>query len=92
VALLFEWDPQEARQNVRKHGVSFVKAATVFGDPLSVTIEDPVHSTREDRLLTIGLSTDGRLLVVAHAEREDAMRIISARRATARERIMYEEE
>jgi uncharacterized DUF497 family protein len=68
-----------------------VEAATVFGDPLSLTVEDPVHSMQEDRLLTLGLSVDGRIVVVVHTERGDAIRIISARRATARERTMYEE-
>jgi len=91
VALLFEWDSDKAQQNARGHDVSFEEAATVFGDPLSLTIDDPVHSTEEDRFVTLGRSVDGRLLVVVHTERGDTVRIISARRATRRERTAYEE-
>ena len=91
MALLFEWDLEKARQNVRKHRVSFEEAATVFGDPLSLTIDDPAHSVEEDRFVTLGLSVNRRLLVVVHAERGDTLRIISARRATARERRAYEQ-
>jgi len=74
-----------------KHGVSFQEAATVFGDPLAVTYFDPDHSDEEDRFLTFGHSTDGRLLVVSHTDREDRVRIISVREATRRERKQYEE-
>ena len=91
MTLLFEWDRAKARQNARKHGVSFEEAATVFGDSLSLTIDDSVPSVGEDRFVTIGLSADGRLLVVVHTERGDTVRIITARRATARERTAYEE-
>jgi uncharacterized DUF497 family protein len=91
VALDFDWDEEKARQNARRHGVSFEEAATVFGDPLSLTIDDPAHSRDEDRFVTLGLSVDGRLLVVVHTERGDTVRIISARRATTRERTAYEE-
>ncbi len=90
MALLFEWDPDKARQNARKHGVSFEEAASVLGDPLSLTIADPVHSVGEARLVTLGLSVNRRLLVVVHTERGETVRIISARRATARERTAYE--
>jgi hypothetical protein len=90
--LTFEWDPDKAGENERKHGVSFAEAATVFGDPLSVTVADPDHSVGEVRFLTIGMSHQQRLLVVAHADRDDAVRMISARAATRAERKTYEEE
>jgi hypothetical protein len=86
----FEWDREKAAQNLRKHGVSFDEACTVFGDPLAATIEDPQHSIREQRFITIGRSALGRLVVVVHAERGDRARLISARRATPRERRTYE--
>jgi uncharacterized DUF497 family protein len=88
----FEWDSDKAASNVRKHKVSFDEAATVFGDPLSGTFEDPDHSIEEDRWITIGTSVRGRVLVVSHTNRGDRIRIISARRATPRERKAYEEE
>jgi hypothetical protein len=86
----FEWHVAKAAGNVTKHGVSFDEASTVFGDPLAGTILDPRHSTDEGRFVTIGLSTRQRLIVVAHADRDDRVRIISARRATRRERRKYE--
>ena len=86
----FEWDPAKATRNLAKHGVSFDEASTVFGDPLAGTIVDPRHSMDETRFVTIGYSTSRRLLVVAHVDRGEAVRIISARRATRRERIRYE--
>ena len=86
-----DWDEHKAYANLRKHGVSFAEAATVFGDPLSVTIPDPLHSIGEDRFVTLGLSFRSRLLVVVHADSEESVRIISARLATGRERNMYEE-
>ena len=89
--LLFEWDERKAKANVSKHGVSLDEAATVFGDPLSLTIPGPLHSTRERRFVTIGSSYRRRLLVVVHAERGHYIRIISARRATRRERTEYEQ-
>lgn len=92
VALLFEWDPKKSTANLRKHRVSFKEATTVFGDPLSVTIEDPDRPGGEQRSLTLGLSNRARLLVVVHAKRGDRIRIISARRATRHERRTYEEE
>ncbi len=91
MALLFEWDGEKARQNLAKHSISFEEAATVLGDPLSLTIEDSAHSTDEDRLITIGNSAGQRLLVVAHVERGERIRIISARRATRHERLDYEQ-
>jgi len=92
MALTFGWNPEKNEQNLKKHGVSFSEAATVFGDPLSVTIQDPDHSVDEERFLTMGLSYRRRLLVVSHTERQGWIRIISARSATAHERRNYEEE
>lgn len=89
--LTFEWDPTKAETNAAKHGVSFEEAATSFGDLLSLTIDDPTHSGNENRLVTVGLSVRGRLLVVVHTERGESIRIISARLATTRERRTYEE-
>jgi uncharacterized protein len=86
----FEWDAQKAAQNLAKHGVSFDEASTVFGDPLAGTILDPRQSSDELRFVTIGLSASRRLIVVAHAERDERIRIISARRATRLERRSYE--
>lgn len=86
----FEWDQNKADANVRKHGVSFEEAATVFGDPLSLTAYDPDHSLEEDRFITMGTSSDGRLLLVSHTDRDDRIRLISARVATKRERRAYE--
>ena len=88
----FEWDPEKAETNERKHGVSFHEAASVFGDPLAITFQDPDHSMEEERFLTFGLSGFDRLLVVSHAERKDLTRIISARAMTRKERRIYEEE
>ena len=88
----FEWDPAKARRNRRKHRVSFQEAATVFGDPLAMTFLDPDHSTSEQRFITVGVSSTNRILIVAHADRGENVRIISARRATQTERKYYEEE
>jgi hypothetical protein len=88
----FEWDPNKAEINQRKHRVTFAEATSVFADPLSTTFYDPDHSLDEDRHIIIGQSSAGRLLVVAHAERDDRIRIISAREATRRERAFYEEQ
>jgi uncharacterized DUF497 family protein len=90
--LQFEWDSARAVENLTKHGVSFQEAATVFRDPLSATGADPDHSIGEERFITFGVSTSGRLLVVAHTEDGDTIRIITARPATAAERKIYEEE
>jgi uncharacterized DUF497 family protein len=86
----FEWDPEKAHQNAAKHGVSFEEAATMFGDPLAVTIDDPDHSHDERRFLTTGLTRRQRLIIVGHTDREGRVRIINAREATARERSQYE--
>ena len=86
------WNAEKAATNLRKHGVDFHEAATCFGDPLSLTIPNPDHSVTEERWILMGLSTAGRLLVVAHVERGDEIRIVTARRATRRERISYEED
>jgi uncharacterized DUF497 family protein len=87
----YEWDPDKAAANVKKHGVSFEEAASVFLDPSALTFWDPDHSAEEDREITIGRSAQQRILFVAHAARGDRIRIISARRATSRERRQYEE-
>jgi uncharacterized DUF497 family protein len=87
----YEWDPFKAAANARKHHVSFEEAASVFLDPAALTFLDPDHSVSEDRALTIGRSVRRRVLLVAHTERDDRIRIISARRATRREREQYEE-
>ena len=87
----FEWDPLKATSNVQKHNVSFQEAATVFQDVLSVTFPDPDHSIGESRYVMIGLSRYGQLLVVAHTERGDRIRIISARRTTRNEQRFYED-
>jgi hypothetical protein len=79
-------------KNSRKHGVTFREAATVFGDPLAITFNDPDHSIEEDRYLTFGVSRFGRLLVVSHGDCGDMVRIISARQVTRRERRIYEED
>lgn len=86
----FEWDPDKATSNAGKHGVTFEEAATVLGDPLSLTAYDPDHSDEEDRYITMGTSANGRLLLVSHTDRDDRIRIISAREATKRERRRYE--
>ena len=88
--LIFEWDPQKAKSNLEKHGVSFEEASTAFQDTLSLTIEDPLHSIEEERLILIGMSQENRILVVVHTERGDTIRIISARKATKKERDDYE--
>jgi uncharacterized DUF497 family protein len=87
----FTWDPDKAESNVRRHGVSFHEASTVFGDPLSTTVPDPDHSTEEERYIIVGTSHRGRLVMVAHTEQGDRIRIISARELTRRERRQYEE-
>ena len=88
----FDWDPKKAASNVRKHGVTFDEASTVFGDPLALHMPDPDHSVSEDRYLLLGMSIRQRLLVVAFAERGPRTRLISGRRATPWERRCYEEE
>ena len=88
----FEWDGSKAASNLKKHHVSFDEAVTVFYDPLAATFGDPDHSQEENRLITVGYSARGRLLVVSHVERGDATRVINARRATLRERERHEGE
>ena len=87
----FEWDPKKATTNVQKHDVTFQEAATVFGDPLAITFEDPDHSTDENRYITFGLSLQKRLIIVSHTERGDRTKIISARLMDRKERKIYEE-
>ena len=90
--MFFEWDPTKASSNRRKHGVSFDEARTVFGDPNALTFDDPDHSEDEDRVITIGLSSHQRLIFVSHVYKgEEFVRIIMARKATARERVQYAE-
>ena len=87
----FEWDPQKAAANLAKHRVSFEDAATVFGDPLGRIVADPRHSSEEERLVLLGLSEAKHLLAVMYVDRGEAVRIISARRATRGERRHHEE-
>lgn len=89
--LNFEWDETKAKANLRSHRVSLDEAATVFSDPLSITILDPDHSANEQRYIDIGTSDKGRVLVVAYTERGANVRIISCRKATPTERRRYEE-
>ncbi len=91
MGLVFEWDPEKATANLAKHRVSFEDAATTFGDPLSITVPDPDHSVGEHRFVIVGRTHSGRMVVVAHTERNDHIRIISARLATRRERKAYED-
>lgn len=90
--MTLEWDRQKARSNLRKHRVSFEEAATALSDPLAATGPDPDHSDAESRYITFGMSERGRLLVVAHTEQGDTIRIISARQASKREHRVYEED
>ena len=87
----FEWDDPKAVSNLRKHGVSFDEAVTVFGDIMAITFSDTDHSESEDRSRTYGLSNKGRLLVVVHTERRNNVRIISARKATRYEKAIYKD-
>ena len=86
----FEWDPEKAALNAAKHGVSFEEAISIFGDPLATTVPDPDHSESEERFLTTGLSTIGRILIVWHTNRSEISRIIGARETTSHERRIYE--
>jgi uncharacterized DUF497 family protein len=90
MALDFEWDLAKAAANLRKHGVSFNDAATVFGDTLSVTVHDPDHSEDEDRFVAVGTSASGRALIVSYTDRGGVMRLISARQLTRSEQEAYE--
>ncbi|MEA5517652.1 BrnT family toxin [Limnoraphis robusta] len=87
----FEWSPDKAALYLEKHRVSFQEAATVFNDPLSITFPDPDHSIGESRYIIIGVSQLGRLLVIAHTDRGEKVRIISARQVTRQETRFYEE-
>ena len=86
----FEWDRVKEEQNIKKHKISFDEAVTVFYDPISATFHDPDHSIAEDRFITVGYSSQGRLFVVSHTEKGDEIRIISARPATISERKRHE--
>jgi hypothetical protein len=86
----FEWNIEKARKNERKRGISFQDSLTVFKDELSLTYPDADHSTDEDRFLIIGLSSSGNVLVISHTFRNECVRIISARKATKKERSFYE--
>ncbi len=90
--MVFGWDPAKAASNLKNHRINFREAATVFDDPLSTTFPDADHSTSEWRFLIIGVSVYGHVLVVSYTEEAETMRIISARRATRRERSFYEED
>ena len=87
----YEWDQNKAIANLQKHRVSFSEAATVFGDPLSITFPDPDHSIYESRFITIGLSSGSKIIILSHTDRGDNIRIISARKATRKEQRFYEE-
>ena len=87
----FEWDDTKAANNIKKHGVTFNEASTVFRDPLAITYADPEHSIGEYCYLTFGRSIMNRLIVVAHSDRNDKVRLISAREMTRSERKDYEE-
>ena len=86
----FEWDSEKATDNLSKHGVSFDEARTVFDDPLYVDFYDPDHSDEEHRYIIIGQSESGRLLMVSYTERDDTIRMISARESTPAEQKAYE--
>jgi len=90
--LYFEWDSEKESRNIKKHGITFKEAATVFSDNLADTFYDPDHSVKEDRYILIGLSESRNILVVAFTARNDIIRIISARKATKKERRYYEDE
>jgi len=88
---IFEWDENKERSNLRKHKVSFDEAEMVFSDMFSVTIPDPDHSIEENRFIDIGMSDKNRVLIVVYTEREEKIRIISARKATKTEQKIYEQ-
>ena len=89
--LIFEWDEDKAKANLKKHKVSFEEGKTIFNDPFLFTFPDDRHSTKEERYINIGLSANGRVLILTHTERQGKIRIISCRKATLRERSFYEE-
>ncbi len=88
--LTFEWDENKANSNVHRHKMTFEEASTAFKDTFSLTIDDPLHSQDENRLILLGMSYKNRLIVVIHTERDNIIRIISARKASKKERILYE--
>jgi uncharacterized protein len=89
--LVFEWDPEKARENEQKHGVIFLEASEVFDDDHSSSVRDPDHSVDEERYLLFGISKQGKHLVVSYTERGERIRLISARQMTSRERKAYEQ-
>ena len=89
--LTFEWDEVKAKENLKKHEVSFEEGKTIFNDPFLFTFPDIEHSADEERYINIGLSANGHILIVTHTERQEKVRIVSCRKATARERRFYEE-
>jgi len=92
MTLPFEWDEEKAEENHQKHNVDFEEAKSVFGDPFSITVDDPDHSEQEPRFIDIGYSRNGRVLVVVYTERGQKTRIISCRKATLMERKKYEQQ
>ena len=92
MAMPFEWDEEKAEINFKKHKVGFAEAKSVFGDPFSITVDDPDHSKEEQRYIDIGKSINEKLLVVVYTERANKIRIISCRKATPAERRKYEEQ
>jgi len=86
---MFEWDQNKNAKNIKKHGISFDEAATIFDDPMFITVIDEEHSIDEERYITIGLSTYGKLLLVAHTDRQGKIRLISARKATKKDENFY---
>jgi uncharacterized DUF497 family protein len=91
MGLQFEWDEKKANINRRKHGITFEEATTAFADELSITIDDPLHSEDENRLILIGKSKQFKTLIVIHVKKRESIRIISARKATKHEQKFYEE-
>ena len=89
--LIFEWDPEKARENEQKHGVTFLEGSEVFDDDHSSSVQDPDHSVDEERHLIFAMSKQGKYLVVSYTERGDRIRLISARQMTPRERRAYEQ-
>jgi uncharacterized protein len=88
----FEWDPQKERSNIAKHRIAFTEATAIFFDPLAITVFDPEHSQDEERYITVGASASGCILMVAHTDRMDRIRIITARELTRAEKKAYEKE
>lgn len=87
----YDWDFEKAKINLKKHDISFQEAASVFGDPLALTFNDPDHSIGEYRLLTFGMTKTGKWVIVSHTETQNTVRIISARTMNKQERKIYEQ-